>query len=89
MKSQSLEIEKLKLDLMVKERTIESLKITKIRVLEGDSLSNFYQHKRDLQEISGVNKRINHEPFGSVEIDHEPCGSVIYEPCGSKKIKLN
>ena len=99
-KSQSLEIEKLKLDMLVKDRTIESLqnkeKSVKKDGSSSKSLDNFYQYRRDLLEISGVNKRIHHEFVSSDNRDHEPCGSVGYlnepcasEPCGSKKPKIN
>ena len=99
-KSQSLEIEKLKLDMLVKDRTIESLQNKEMSVKKdgssSKSLDNFYQYRRDLLEISGVNKRIHHEFVSSDNRDHEPCGSVGYlnepcgsEPCGSKKPKIN
>ena len=90
MKFQSLEIEKLKLDLMVRDRTIESLKGNKEKsVKEVNSLSDLNQYKRDLQEISGVNRRINHGPCGLIETGHEPSGSTRLEPCGSKiKVKF-
>ena len=99
-KSQSLEIEKLKLDMLVKDRTIESLqnkeKSVKKDGSSSKSLDNFYQYRRDLLEISGVNKRIHHEFVSSDNRDHEPCGSVgnlnepcASEPCGSKKPKIN
>ena len=56
---------------MLKDRTIESIKKKDSRIEEGNSLEKIYRYKKDLDELSGVNKRINHEPFGSV-ISNEP-----------------
>ena len=97
-KSQSLEIEKLKLDMLVKDRTIESLQNKEMSVKKdgssSKSLNSFYQYRRDLIEISGVNKRIHHEFVSSdnreisgvnKRIHHELVSSDNrdHEPCGS------